>query len=116
MGSGTLELNMADEELVASFAGRPLALFVSHAASRDLAAGILAEAAGVGIAITTFFMDEGVELLRDREWVESLPPGRYAACDVSAKRRGIEPPDRIIAGGQYQNAIMIHDAGRVVSL
>lgn len=116
MQAGTVETGIDDEELVQRLAGFPLAVFVSHRQSRELLAGLLKEATRLGIEVMTFFMDEGVELLADAEWVASLPEGRYAACDVSAQRRGIHPPERIIAGGQYQNAIMIHDAGRVVSL
>lgn len=116
MTTGQVEVVMSDQDIRSAFAGGPLAVFVSHARSKALVEELLVEASRLGIPVTAFFMDEGVTLLADQAWVRGLPEGRYAACDVSARRRGIEPPERIIAGGQYQNATMVHDAARVVSL
>lgn len=113
---GETVTDVADETIIKAFAGRPLQLLVTHAASRDLVMGVLREADRLGIGVTAFFMDGGVDLLADVDWVNSLPQGRYAACDVSARKRGVEPPERIVAGGQYQNATMVHDAAHVVSL
>lgn len=107
---------ITDSEIIESFKGRPLSVLVTHRQSKELLSGLLAEAERLGISVTAFFMDEGIDLLADQQWVASLPEGRYAACDVSARSRGVEPPQRIVAGGQYQNATMVHDAAHVVSL
>lgn len=107
---------VSDQEIVDAFHGEPLAVFVSHSKSRVILEDLLEEASRLGIAFTVFFMDDGASLLSDHEWLEALPKGSYAACDLSARVRGIETPNRIVPGGQYQNAIMIHDASHVVSL
>ena len=107
---------MSDEEIVAAFNGGPLSVFVTHAASRAILEGLLSEADRLHIPVSVFFMDEATRLLGDTSWMSSLPTGTYAACDLSARSRGIETPERIVAGGQYQNAIMVHDAAHVISL
>ena len=107
---------VSDADILRAFKGGPLSVFVSHSASREILEGLLSEANRLGIEFTVFFMDDGTQLLADSDWIASLPDGRYAACDLSARSRGIESPERIVAGGQYQNAIMIHDAAHVVSL
>lgn len=116
MATGQMESVVSDEDIRSAFAGGSLAVLVTRARSKALFEELVGEAARLGIPVTGFFMDEGVTLLSDQAWVRSLPEGRYAACDVSARRSGVEPPERIIAGGQYQNATMVHDAARVVSL
>lgn len=109
-------VSKTDEEILKTFHDDPLSVFVSHSSSRTILEGLLTEASRLGIAFSVFFMDDGVNLLADESWVQGLPEGVYAACDLSARLRGIESPKRIVAGGQYQNAIMIHDAAHVVSL
>lgn len=115
-GQQALETSLTDEQLAEAFAGGSLTAFVSHIASGELLGALLVEASRIGIAVNAFFMDEAVGLLADGAWVDALPEGRYAACDVSARNRDVAVPERIIAGGQYQNSIMVHGASRVVSL
>jgi hypothetical protein len=105
-----------DEKPKAAGLDGPLGVFVAHAASKDLLEGLLDAAARAGVEVTVFFMDEAVTLLVDRDWVDKLEASRLAACDLSARRYGVELPERIVAGGQYQNALMVSDAARVVSL
>ena len=107
---------ISDADILEAFNGGSLSIFISHSASREILEGLLIEANRLGIEFTVFFMDDGANLLADSAWIAGLPEGRYAACDLSARSRGIESPERIVAGGQYQNAIMIHDAAHVVSL
>jgi hypothetical protein len=107
---------MSDEQIRDAFAGRPLGVLVSRAESRALLSDLLAAASGAGLEIRVFFMDEGVRLLDDHAWVESLPPGGYSACDVSVRARGVKAPERINVAGQFHNAMMVCDAAKVVSL
>jgi hypothetical protein len=105
-----------DEEIRAAFAEGPLGVMVTHAASRALLEDLLAQASQLGIGVAVFFMDEGVRLLADHEWVASLPEGSYSACDTSARAHGVEAPSRVNVAGQFHNAMMVCDAARVVSL
>lgn len=108
--------SVSDEQLRAVYGDGPLGVMVTRAASRDLLEGLLERAAELGIGIHVFFTDEAVSLLSDTQWVDQLPEGSYAACDVSAQRLKVQPPPRLVMGGQYQNAIMVRDAARVVTL
>lgn len=105
-----------DEDIRAVFRAGPLGVLVTHASSRPLVDDLLVEATRLGLAIEVFFMDEGVRLLADHGWVAALPEGRYSACDLSARSRNVEPPERVLVAGQYHNAMMVRDAARVVSL
>lgn len=107
---------VSDQALVDAFAGGPLGVLVTRAASRPLLDGLLAEAARLGIAIRVFFTDEAVALLADAGWVDRLPAGDYSACDVSARKLGVPTVARVQMAGQYHNAIMVRDAVRVVTL
>ena len=104
------------EDLRRRFADGPLGVFVSSSKNRALLDDLLREAARMEVPIMGFFMDDGVELLRDRSWVAALPEGRYAACDVSARARDISSPDKVTLAGQYHNAVMVSQAAHVVSL
>lgn len=107
---------VGDEQLRTVYVDGPLGVMVTRAASRNLLEGLLGQAAELGIGIHVFFTDEAVSLLSDPEWVDRLPEGSYAACEVSAQRLDVHPPSRVVMGGQYQNAIMVRDAARVVTL
>lgn len=109
-------LKASDADIRAVFRDGPLGVLVTHARSRAILDGLLAEASRLGIAIMVFFMDEGTRLLSDHPWVEHLPDGHYSACDLSVRSRGIAPPSRVTLAGQYHNAMMVRDAARVVSL
>lgn len=108
--------SVTDEQLRAVYVDGPLGVMVTRAASRDLLQGLLERAVELGIGIHVFFTDEAVSLLNDAAWVDNLPEGSYSACDVSAQRLGVHPSSRVVMGGQYQNAIMVRDAARVVTL
>ncbi len=105
-----------DEQLRDAFQTGPLGVMVTRAASRPLLEGLLEQAAQLGIAFRVFFTDEAVGLLSDIGWVEGLPEGSYAACDLSARRLGVQTSARVSMAGQYHNAMMVQDAARVVSL
>lgn len=107
---------ISDEAIRSVFASGPLGVLVTRQASRPLLDGLLAAASELGIAIHVFFTDEAVALLADTAWVDQLPPGSYAACDVSGQRLGVHAHPRVAMAGQYQNAIMVRDSARVVTL
>lgn len=115
MGAGDVQA-VSDEQLRAVYVDGPLGVMVTRAASRALLEGLLEQASELGIAVHVFFTDEAVALLGDAQWVDRLPEGSYAACDVSAQRLNVHAPPRVVMGGQYQNAILVRDAVRVVSL
>ena len=107
---------VTDEQLRAVYVDAPLGVMVTRSASRALLQGLLEQASELGVSIHVFFTDDAVSLLSDTEWVDNLPEGSYAACDVSAQRLNVHPSSRVVMGGQYQNAIMVRDAARVVTL
>lgn len=112
----TITQHASDEQIRTALADGGLGVLVTHVASAELLQDLLAAAAQAGVSITAFFMDEATELLRDKAWVARLPEGHFAACDVSCRARGVEPPERVVAAGQYHNAMMVHDVARMVSL
>jgi hypothetical protein len=107
---------MTDEQLRSAFADGPLGVIVTHTESRGMVEELLGEAARLGIEIAVFFNDEGVRLMADRDWIDSLPEGHYSACDLNASSRGIEAGEKVNVAGQFHNAMMVCDASRVVSL
>lgn len=115
MGGDTIT-RASDAAIRAAFRAGPLGVLVTHAASRQLLDDLLATAVQLGIEVQVFFMDDGVRLLADAEWVAKLPEGRYSACDLSARRYGVEGAERVSMAGQYHNALMVCDAEHVVSL
>lgn len=71
--------------------------------------------------VSVFLMDAGARLVADRALtgLAQLPGIKVSLCDHSAKAHGVTPddlPKQIACGGQLQNAMMNHDADRVILL
>lgn len=88
--------------------------------SRHLSAITMA-AVGQGHEVALFFMDDGINLLPDPSvnrlcFVKGV---KMTYCDYNAKQRGLAKdglPAEISPGSQYQNALMNHEADRVIVL
>jgi hypothetical protein len=104
------------ETIRAAFGERPLGILVTRRQSGPLLEGLVAAATRAQIGVRVFFMDDGVRLLADHQWVRRLAPASLAACDLSVRTRGVVAPGEVSVAGQYQNALMVRDAARVVSL
>jgi len=82
----------------------------------------LAEAAlRKGHELILFTMDGGISLLENPAYVAlSMRPGiRVSFCDHNAQQRGFskeQVPDGITCGSQFDNAVMGHEADRVIVL
>lgn len=92
----------------------PLGILVTTAARADLIAALVSRAAADGSCAAVFFTDAGVELLRDEAWLHQLAPARLAACDHSARTRGVPLREGITFGGQAQNALMLGECAHVI--
>lgn len=83
--------------------------------------GLTEAAINKGHTVIIFAMDEGVKLFREPE-LNSLCKTKNVSisfCDHSThvlniSKEGI--PEEIICGSQYNNAVMNHDADRVIVL
>jgi sulfur relay (sulfurtransferase) complex TusBCD TusD component (DsrE family) len=83
--------------------------------------GLTRAALAKGHEVIIFVMDEGSRLLQDTGLVGlgSLPGVTLSLCDHSAKRHGVTTeglPATVICGSQLNNAMMNHQAARVVVL
>ena len=71
--------------------------------------------------VSVFLMDTGTHLVADPALtgLAQLPGVKIGLCDHSAKMHGIAMdglPTQIACGSQFQNAMMNHNADRVISL
>ena len=87
------------------------------------AKGLLKAARKRGWETRCFLTDRGVFLLRDPEFREMLDEGNthFSMCELSIERyadegisaEGLE--DKIVVGGQYQNAELVHNCDQVLT-
>lgn len=83
--------------------------------------GITASAVSRGHEVDIFAMDEGVKLLQVRSFVELIELNNVtmAYCKYNLEKLGVSTeivPDAIVAGSQYDNAVMVHNADKVIVL
>lgn len=86
------------------------------------AVGLLKAAQARGWGSRCFLTDRGVFLLKDPEFRDLLEEGKtnFSVCELSIERysserisaEGLE--ERIIVGGQYQNAELVHNCDHVL--
>ncbi|MEE8343161.1 MAG: DsrE family protein [Gammaproteobacteria bacterium] len=74
-----------------------------------------------GHDVEIFVMDDGAKLLTQDSLVKLIlvPNVSLSVCELSAARHGIDAhnlPGGVSCGGQYGNAMMNHDADRVIVL
>jgi len=83
--------------------------------------GITEAAVRRGHTVAIFAMDEGTRLLENPEYRKlcELEGVEMSFCDHNAQGLGINKdgvPDEIVCGSQYNNAVMQHEADRVIVL
>lgn len=83
--------------------------------------GITKAAIAKGHEVILFNMDDGTKLLGTPEFRElcATKGVSMSFCDHSAKHLGVATegiPQEIVCGSQYNNAVMMHDADRVIVL
>jgi predicted peroxiredoxin len=83
--------------------------------------GVVKAALARGHEVVVFNMDDGSKLLGTPEFrtLCSTKGVSMSFCDHSAKHIGIATeglPKEIACGSQYNNAVMMHDADRVIVL
>ncbi len=83
--------------------------------------GLTKAALSKGHEVIIFMMDTGVKLLSNPSVTGlSNDPGVHMSfCDHSAGKVGVSKegiPDKVVCGSQFDNALMNHDADRVIVL
>lgn len=74
-----------------------------------------------GHEVSVFLMDAGTRLLQDVSLLDlaSLPGVTLSLCDHSARKHGIALealPSAVVCGSQLNNAMMNHEAERLIVL
>lgn len=98
-----------------------LGIFVNT--NRHLAdvVGIVKAAIAKGHQVSLFTMDDGTKLLGAAEFKNlcKTPGVSMSFCGHAAKILGVSTegiPEEIVCGSQYNNAVMVHDADRLIVL
>ncbi len=98
-----------------------LGILVNTDRHADDLVGLTKAALSKGHQVIVFFMDEGVRLLTSPN-VTGLcedPKVNMSYCDYTTQKNGISKEgicEKIICGSQYNNAMMNHEADRVIVL
>jgi predicted peroxiredoxin len=87
----------------------------------DDAVGITKAAMAKGHEVILFNMDAGTKLLGNPAFTELCKTGgvKMAFCDHSAQREKVSKegiPEEVVCGSQFNNAVMMHDADKVINL
>jgi predicted peroxiredoxin len=98
-----------------------LGILVNTDRHLDHLLGITRAAISKGHEVCVFSMDVGTKLLGDAALQElcamsgvSMSFCEYNARGLNVSNEGI--PDEIVCGSQYHNAVMVHDADKVIVL
>lgn len=83
--------------------------------------GLARAAVSKGHEVALFAMDEGTRVLESSACAElwTLPGVSMSVCELSATKCGVEAKGlhkKVVWGSQYHNAVMVHDADRVIVL
>ncbi len=98
-----------------------LGIFVNTNRHLNHVVGIVKAALAKGHEVVMFNMDDGTKLLGTPEFAELCKTKGVAMsfCDHSAKGLNVTTeglPSEIVCGSQYNNAVMNHDADRLIVL
>lgn len=98
-----------------------LGIFVNTDRHLAHVVGLIKAAIAKGHEVILFNMDDGTKLLGGPEFKElcHMKGVSMSFCDHSAKELGVATegiPQEIVCGSQYNNAMMMHDADRVIVL
>ncbi|MBF0345787.1 MAG: DsrE family protein [Nitrospirae bacterium] len=96
-----------------------IGLLVTRDGFKEDIIGLTKAASGKGHKVIIFMMDDGIRHSQDKDVValKDLSGVTMSLCDHSAKLRNVTEdmiPAGIIAGSQYQNAVMNQDSDRVI--
>ncbi|MBE0429882.1 MAG: DsrE family protein [Thermoleophilia bacterium] len=90
-----------------------LGILVNSDKYRDEVLGVVQAAKKAGHDVKIFIMDDGV-LLGNELCGDIGTDAEVAYCDHSAQPKGIKEIKGALAGSQFQNATMMHEADKVV--
>ncbi|HJX16650.1 MAG TPA: DsrE family protein [Acidiferrobacterales bacterium] len=98
-----------------------LGILLNTARHLEDVAGITRAALAKNHQVIIFTMDEGTRLLENQTLVSlaGLEGVSLSVCDHSAKMHGVKAeglPPKIVCGSQLHNAMMNHNADRVIVL
>ncbi len=98
-----------------------LGIFVNTDRHLSHVVGLVKAAISKGHEVILFNMDGGTKLLGTPEFKElcKTKGASLSFCDHSAKHMNIVTeglPEEMVCGSQYNNAVMMHDADRVIVL
>ncbi len=98
-----------------------LGIFVNTDRHLAHVVGLVKAAVSKGHQVVLFNMDDGTKLLGTPEFKSLCATQGVSVsfCDHSAKHLGVVTegiPQEIVCGSQYNNAVMMHDADRVIVL
>jgi len=113
-GETCLEAIFSEKDEVTSVT---LGIVVNTDKHPEHVAGIARAALKRGHTVMVFMTDDGVRICTNPDIVALKGEADVSLCDHSAKDRGVEEstvPEGITCGSQYNNAVVNHDADRVV--
>lgn len=98
-----------------------LGILVNTDKHRDDVLGIAQAAVSKGNEVIIFTMDEGIRLFEDRSYAGLCKQDgiRISFCDHNAQKLGLNKEgisEQIVCGSQYDNAVMVHEADRIIVL
>jgi predicted peroxiredoxin len=98
-----------------------LGIFVNTDKNIDAVRGITKAALAKGHTVNLFNMDDGTKLVGSPVFAElcKTPGVSISFCDHSAKHKGVTTeglPKEVVCGSQYNNAVMLHEADKVIVL
>jgi predicted peroxiredoxin len=98
-----------------------LGIFVNTNKNLNAVQGITKAALAKGHTVVLFNMDEGTKLVGTPAFAELCKTKGVTVsfCDHSAKHMGVTSEGlskEIVCGSQYNNAVMLHEADRVIVL
>ena len=98
-----------------------LGIVVTSARHLEHVVGIVRTASAKGHPVSLFVMDEGVRLLGELAFIElcTLENVTMSLCKHSAEEHGVQTKElskEIVAGSQFQNALMSNRSDRVIVL
>lgn len=98
-----------------------LGILVNTDRHLDHVTGLVRAALAKRHEVLIFNMDDGTKLLATPEFSElcKMEGVTMSFCDHSAKHMGVATaglPEEIVCGSQYNNAVMNHDADRLIVL
>ena len=98
-----------------------LGIFVNTDKNLEAVQGITMAALAKGHTVTLFNMDDGTKVVRSPEYAALCKTQGVSLsfCDHSAKHVGVTSeglPKEIVCGSQYNNAVMLHEADKVIVL